>query len=156
VSFHDDVEATPGLGTNAYRIGLRALSSAARLSIAMKHRHRPTGSVDIDAALTTLFPNDPRWDYVVAVAGTTGVEELYWIELHPANGGGCIAEMMKKAEWLNEWLAKDGQRLGPRRYSGRRFWVATGRCGFHANAPQMKKLAMLGVSPPARTLRIPC
>ena len=109
MSFEDAVKATAEI-RGAYRPGLQALHPAARKAIEASDTRRLEGSVDIDTTLRRIYPQDPRWDYVVSVQHGGGESRLYWIEYHEANGE-TAKDVASKARWVKRWADNPGRPL---------------------------------------------
>lgn len=98
------------------------------------------GSVDIDSAVKSLRPNEPRWDYAIGYAGCA-----YLIEVHPADTKN-IDEMVKKAAWLRQWLETAAPDLKKLHRSGSFHWIPSGRVKILKTSPQYKKIAANNIS----------
>lgn len=141
MNFAADVNATNGL-EGTHRRGLRALPGSAAARVDVQRGTRLSGSVDIDSALKRLFPNDPRWDYVVGQRHELGrADSLHWIEVHPASGARNVDDVRAKAKWLLGWLPRTPLVSYPRRM----VWVASGKSAFNARDPKLRALALAGV-----------
>ena len=99
-------------------------------------------SVDLDGALRDLHPNDPRWDYGIGVRKTKNSDRVIWIEVHPASSSH-IQDVLKKLEWLKEWLGSSAPRL--KTISTDYVWIASGEVSISTNSPQRRKLAAKGI-----------
>ena len=77
MGFKEAIFATPLL-KNAYKNGLQALGNYSN-KVRPSDTKKCEGSVDIDAAVKGIYPNDSRWDYAIGYDGTT-----YFIEVHSA------------------------------------------------------------------------
>ncbi len=77
MGFKEAIFATPLL-KNAYKNGLQALGNYSN-KVRPSDTKKCEGSVDIDAAVKGIYPNDSRWDYAIGYDGTT-----YFIEVHRA------------------------------------------------------------------------
>jgi hypothetical protein len=139
--FKQAVENTGGL-EETYRLGLQALQRRDRSHISCRDSRMVTGSVDLDSALATTLPNDPRWDYGVGVTAQTKSESVVWIEVHPASSHH-VDEVLHKLDWLKNWLRTRAPQLDvmPREFA----WVASGQVALQANSPQRRKLAAEGI-----------
>lgn len=102
MSFASDCDAIPEL-TGTSRRGLQALNTQDLAHVSRRPATVLTTSIDIDRALRVSQPTAARWDYGVAERRRSS-EIVHWIELHPASGGNCIAQMQRKLEWLGAWL----------------------------------------------------
>lgn len=139
MTFASACEATPGLAGES-RPGLRALKAGDRGRIHQQATTRISRSVDLDNALETLRPNEPRWDYGVAQGLGSG-EHVHWIEVHPASGGASLHEMQAKLNWLKAWLATTPLGVFPRTV----VWISSGRSAFNGRSPQIKALVNQGL-----------
>lgn len=147
--FQKAVETTPGLGADAFRSGLRALTATDRSRIACADTHKLVASVDIDSSLQSRFPNASRWDYAICYQRKT--EVVYWVEVHPASPGD-VAELLHKFAWLTKWLESEGKSLNaiPKLF----VWIATGKTTLIPTAPAARLLAQKGVRHVGRKLHI--
>lgn len=148
--FRKAVAATEAL-QDAYREGLQALKRADRERIRCDNPRDLTGSVNLDEALATSLPNDPRWDYGIAVRKRKGGEHVIWLEVHPATSRGA-EEVRRKHSWLVEWLKSSAPLL--KRMTGRYVWVASGRVAIPLHSPHMRRLAAQGIHFARRTLEL--
>ncbi len=141
--FKEAVESTPGL-EQAYQPGLQAIKRGDHCHISCHDSRMVTGSVDLDSALATTRPNDPRWDYGVGVASRTRSETIVWIEIHPADSHH-VDEVLRKYNWLKDWL-RSAPRL--KTMSGKClecFWIASGPVALQRHSPQLRKLKGQGL-----------
>lgn len=115
--------------------GLAALKSNSH-HVKAADTTRLTGSVDIDAALKSLYPHDARWDYVVGYG-----DEAYFIEVHPASTSN-VAEMIKKVNWLKNWLASSAPDLMKLHKQEVYYWVPSGGVGISKGSVQYKRIAL--------------
>jgi hypothetical protein len=135
-TFREAVESIPAL---CFCEGLQALRASDRKHIYVKEPRCLAGSVDIDGCMKSRYPNDPRWDYAVGYQLINKKHEIvFWIEVHPAHDR-AIGEVIKKREWLDQWLLGEGRAL--RGLEGRYLWVSTRGTQFTAQSPQRKQLA---------------
>ena len=77
MSFQAAIDKTPLL-KDYLKNGLRALGSNSS-KVQPTDTSKCEGSVDIDSAVKSTYPNDSRWDYAVGYNGKT-----YFIEVHSA------------------------------------------------------------------------
>lgn len=101
--------------TNAFREGVQALNKEHRQGL--KNAQITTGSIDLDAALQTAYPNDHRWDYGIGIPHNTQTEKVLWLEVHHA-ASGETERVIKKLQALKAWLAANAPVLAamPRVY----------------------------------------
>ena len=62
MNFTDAIQSIPEIA-DCLENGLQALGTNSR-KIKVHSTRDLAGSVDIDACLKRIYPNDPRWDYV--------------------------------------------------------------------------------------------
>jgi len=150
MTFEDAVTATSGL-EHAYRPGLRALRGRDRQRIRCENPTKLAGSVDLDGALADSLPNDPRWDYGIAVRGRGKHDFVNWVEVHPASSSH-IDDVLSKLAWLKQWLDSSAPSLDklPRKY----LWLASGRVAIGRGSPQRKRLASQGIRLVGQRLRL--
>jgi hypothetical protein len=149
VRFREAVEETPDVEA-AYQKGLGALPRAARSKIACEDPRRLTGSIDLDGELRKAEPAAPRWDYGIGY-GPRRDERAIWVELHPASSAS-VSELLKKLEWLRNWLGSRAPRLGAIT-RGDFHWLATdGPVSISPRSPEAKRLANGGLQGPTRRL----
>lgn len=139
MSFASDCDAIAELA-GASRPGLHALNPPDRVHVAKRTQTVLTTGVDVDRALKTSQPAAARWDYGIAERHR-GAEKVHWIEVHPASGLHCIAEVHGKLTWLKSWL--HGKTLAA--YPRAVVWVATGKSAFNARDPKLRALARAGL-----------
>jgi hypothetical protein len=140
-AFADAVRSTTGLD-QAHRPGLGALRRTDRHRIHCPEPRNLTGSVDLDSALSDSHPNDPRWDYGIALRVDRKSELVFWVEVHPASSSH-IQQVLSKLSWIRDWLRSSAPLLNafPRQF----VWIASGRVAIPANSPQRKRLANAGI-----------
>ena len=122
--------------------GLQALTKGDRKKIAYTNSRALVGSLSLDEALSSQYPNDPIWDYGIGVTVTVGSDNVKWLEVHPASSQH-IDEVLKKLRWLRHWLTNSAPELEalPREF----VWIASGKVSLQKGSPQMKKLAQAGL-----------
>ncbi len=136
----------------AYKLGLQALSQPHRGLVSCADGRLLTGSIDLDSALRKDRPNAPRWDYAIGYRHGAA-EHAVWIEVHGAQTGK-VKEMIRKLDWLKDWLNADGQPL--RRMTGTDdavpafVWLASGRLNLPPNSRQAKLARQKGIFPRKR------
>jgi hypothetical protein len=150
--FVDAVRRTPEI-YSAYSVGLRALLSDDRKRISSKNSRNICGSINLDAALRDRYPGDPRWDYGVGIIKNGSTENIFWIEVHPANASE-VPNMIRKLLWLKSWLSSNGDLLNAiTRKDQPYIWVSSSKVSFQRNHPQAKKLARSGITFPTKYYR---
>lgn len=150
MTFRQAVEATPEIA-DAYRLGLRALRAADREKVTARRPRALGGSVDLDGALATAYPDARRWDYGIGVRQTHG-DQVYWTEVHPARDDQ-IGVMREKLDWLKQWLRNSAPMLNnfPKEF----IWVASGATAITPNSPRLRALAAQGLVLKGGHFRIP-
>ena len=142
MKFKAAIAATPQL-KNAWKEGLSALRKMDRRHIKAENTRSLTGSADIDTALKPTQPTANRWDYAIAYQHTDRKEEVvYWVEAHTGSDDQ-IKVVLKKLDWLHNWLRSDGQKLD--RFEREFIWVPSGPTSFTNSSTQIKTLATKGL-----------
>ena len=120
--FQQAVEQTPCV-KDKWRDGLQALKGEHRSAIDQKKPQLRGGSLDIDAAMKAAEPDADRWDYAIQHDGL-----MVFVEVHSADGDHHVTKMVKKVQWLRQWLRDQAPLIGalPRATEPFR-WVHTGR-----------------------------
>lgn len=115
----------------------QGLSALGRNSSKVKTQHPALidGSVDIDTAVRSIRPDEPRWDYVVGYSG-----QAYFLEVHPADTKN-VDEMVKKVTWLKHWLTVEAPDLKNLHKCGSYHWIPSGRVKILKTSPQYRKIA---------------
>src|SRR5271165_1175605 len=98
MSFLEAVRATPDI-SGCYSRGLRAIPQSERAKIILRDTLACEGSVDIDAGVRAIYPNDNRWDYCFSYKG-----EVFFVEIHPAYTSE-VGVVINKLHWLRNWLS---------------------------------------------------
>jgi len=102
-SFAEKVAEIPEIAA-CYKPGLQALGSYSQV-IKVASTRDLRGSIFIDEC--SGIPNSKefpkRWDYLFAYQ-----EKILAVEVHPASGDNNVKDVIKKAEWLRNWLKNDG------------------------------------------------
>jgi hypothetical protein len=131
-----------------YCKGLQAMNNNS-VYIRLQDPTHCTGSVDIDKSLLPLYPDDPRWDYVIGYESCA-----YFVEIHPASTSN-VNEVIKKATWLRQWLARHAVKLKSLAGSEILYWIPSGRCKIAPNSPYRFKLAQKGISIISSPMKLP-
>ncbi len=126
-----------------FRNGIQAVKGVYHSKIQTKESRMLTGSVDIDTATQTLYPNANRWDYAIEYDDKT-----YFVEFHPASTGN-VGEMIEKLKWLNWWLREKAPHINDLKpkHTSPCHWVATGSIQILNTSRQYKLLATKGLLP---------
>lgn len=118
--------------------GLNALQKRDKKLIQCKASPNSLSSVDLDAGLTRIFPEEPRWDY--GVACNQPMLCVVWIEVHPATSGE-VRKVERKLKWLRSFIRKhlSELNLAPQKF----YWIASGRIQIPRHTPQYRHLSIL-------------
>lgn len=151
--FSDAVKAIPELSV-WLKLGLQAVKNRDRNCIAVNNPRQLTGSVDLDSALVSSYPNANRWDYAIGIARNRQADNVIWIEVHPANSHH-VSEIISKAKWLRSWLRTNGRPL--LELCGKKpelRWVTTGRVAFRKGSKPHLQLGKAGIQFPQRVVNL--
>lgn len=148
---------------DCYQSGLKAIPGSQRKQIVADETRLIYGSVDLDTC-SKIQNSDQftqRWDFLLAYN-----DSVYAIEIHPANSGANIDEVMGKARWLIQWLKtnptsenaqKAKKQLREKMQKTKFHWVASGKVGvvLLPNSKKAKELTQLNIAfPPKEKLLI--
>ncbi|MBM4045808.1 MAG: hypothetical protein FJ279_11890 [Planctomycetes bacterium] len=152
MTFKAAVLAVPQL-RGAYCPGLQALRERDRDRIECRGTRRLAGSINLETALPSASPHEPRWDYGIG-HGSGHEDEAIWVEVHPASSHH-VTEVIRKAQWLKGWLRRHASALltMTRKPDGY-VWLATGTVSLQRGSRQARQLALAGVAFPQRRLRL--
>lgn len=142
IAFKKAIENTPDVA-NGYCTGLGAIKRCDLSAISLSDSASIDGSLDIDGQTISIYPEEPRWDYAIGYNG-----RVYYVEVHPANTSD-IDDMIKKKEWLLNWLRTKAPKINALEAGTPKFlWAAT-KAGVHISKQSLyaKKLAQLGLIP---------
>jgi hypothetical protein len=147
-TFKEAVIATPDISSH-YKIGLLALVGDHSKKVIVGNTSLIDGSVDIDNATSTLYPNDNRWDYVIGYDG-----KVYFIEVHTANTRE-VSTMINKLTWLKDWLVHKAPAINNLRNPKEQtfFWIQSSNCQIPKTSRQYRIAATNGILP-VRTISI--
>jgi hypothetical protein len=152
MTFQHAVRLTPHLN-EAWQPGLQALRAEDRSHVQAEDTRQLRGSADVDAALRRSESNANRWDFAIGHQHTNfSAEFIYWVEIHTGSDDQ-INVVLRKLEWLKNWLRHDGHRLDP--FKRDFIWVSSGHTLFTKGSAQVKTLAQKGVIYAGAVLRIP-
>ena len=134
------------VGEGCCRPGTQALSAHSR-SISAHNTRSLVGSVDLDACLKAQYPDASRWDFAV---GYGECNLLAFVEVH----GAKVSEILKKKQWLDNFLAGRGAALNA--WAGQKIFVwAPTQGGFGAHTPQARQLKNKNITTDRR-VRLKC
>lgn len=145
-------EAIEHILPGTYREGLQALAGLDRERIACKNPRKLAGSLYLDEALAETQPNDPRWDYGIALRGKQ-TDDVVWVEVHPASSSN-VKEVIAKLRWLKQWLRDSGKDLAQMTRKDGYHWVASGAVAIPKNSKQARQLAAAGLAYPRQRLSL--
>jgi len=152
VKFKDAVLATPDV-KKCWCKGLQALIKEDRKHIHAEDSNQLTGSVAIDEALRTKYPNCNRWDYAVGYRHSNSqTDKVYFVEVHPASGKQ-IKVILNKLAWLKQWLNNSAKTLNP--LPKKFVWVSSSKVQITSTSPQGKIVAQKRIVFAGRVLKIP-
>ena len=137
MSFKKAIENTPLL-KNAFEKGLKALGSNSS-KVKPLDPSKCEGSVDIDTAVKSIYPNASRWDYAVGYNGKT-----YFIEVHTAKTDE-VKSVLKKLQWLKDFLINDAPELNKEPKSFH--WIASNANHILPGSLQVRQLTLKGIKP---------
>jgi hypothetical protein len=143
--------------------GKAAVKGQYRAAMVARAGHAFTNSVDIDSDFLIAEPSSVRWDYGLGLKTAAGDELAVWVEPHPASGSGEVQKMIDKLAWLRAKLAhtefKELHRLthmGTGSSTNPFRWLAiTGAICIRPGSSEARRLALKGLSLPARHLVLP-
>ena len=143
-ALHAAIEATPDVAGH-WQPGKQALGSY-RARVSFADNDKSGGSLDIDSALLTTYPNAARWEYALMYDGC-----VVYIDVHPAASGGNINEVLAKVKWLRQWLATSAPALHKLpKYAPAFVWVASGSTDLRPSGAQRIALGNAGIKAVSR------
>lgn len=132
-----------------FKSGLQAVKHEYHSQIIVKGaKDKLTGSIDIDTATQTLYPNANRWDYAIEYNN-----ETYYVEFHPASTSN-VSEMISKLSWIKDWLKTRAPKIEAlkARNSKAFHWIATGRVSILKGSRQYRLISTEGLLPKKRMI----
>lgn len=129
---------------NCFQTGLKAMGAHAT-KIEVENTRLLCGSINIDECLKLKYPQSNRWDYAICYN-----KSVYFIEVHSGHTGE-VNTMLKKLQWLKDWLSSDAQVLKsiaakPKAF----FWILSKGNHILKGSRQSKLLAQKGLTPISR------
>jgi len=137
-----------------YRPGFQALLGRDRNRLSCDAPREISGSLNLDAAVASLYPNQPLWDYGIGIKKTASEDRAIWLEVHPAHAGE-VRPMIAKLRWLKSWLqsrAQDLMRITEK--SSPYIWISSGGVSFQRTSRQARLLASAGITFPCEHYRV--
>jgi len=112
--FRKAVEQTSDI-SNAYKSGIQAIKGNEKPKFSFSDNRAIKGSVDIDTALRSRFPEQNRWDYAIGYG-----DIVVFAEVHPCSTSE-VSTILSKRDWLLQWLKDKPLNELPKSL----YWVAT-------------------------------
>ncbi|MCQ2253142.1 MAG: hypothetical protein MJZ61_06815 [Bacteroidales bacterium] len=119
---------------SAYKSGIQAIKGNERPKFSFPDSHCIKGSVDIDNALKSKYPEQNRWDYAIGYG-----DLVVYAEVHPCSTSE-VSTIINKRDWLLGWL-KD---TALNKFDKSLYWVATQGVAIK-DAKKKKELSMKGI-----------
>lgn len=135
--FYDAIENTPDVRGH-FCNGLSAMG-ANSVKVKPNNNKLIDGSLDIDSATHSLYPNESRWDYAISYGNN-----VYYIEVHPANTSN-VSEVIKKLQWLKRWLETKAPLIKALSSQNCFYWIFTNKYAISRGSHQERMLAMRGI-----------
>jgi hypothetical protein len=151
MSFRDAARACEQIRLHL-REGLQGLRAVDRSRVTSATPRNLRGSANVDQATRRQYPNDARWDYVVGFRQGATNDSAIWVEVHPASSTASVGEVLRKLDWLKEWLKTDGKSLA--QLPSIFVWLATDSVAFRSGSSSRRKIAEAGVAFFARAVRL--
>lgn len=117
MNFKQAVAETPTIAQH-YQPGIQALIPADKKRLV--NAQRATGSVALDEALKSRFPNAHRWDYGIGLQN--GAAEVLWLEVHHA-ASGETDRVIRKLQALKHWLQTEAPALNQMKPKSKFIWL---------------------------------
>lgn len=126
---------------NGFCVGKQAIKSIDRSKVVAADNNQLQGSLDIDSQVKALYPNDPRWDYVLSYD-----DKIYFFEVHPAETSE-VDQIVKKVKWLKCWLKTKAPEINKLPKAEHPYtWVQSGRYAILPTAREKMKLSVSGIT----------
>ena len=138
-AFKDAVTNTPDI-SKGYMVGLTALGKYSS-KVTVSNTVKVEGSVDIDSTTVALYPRENRWDYVIGFNG-----KVIFVEVHSATTSEVDA-VLKKLDWLKNWLNSKAPDLAKLRAPEPYFWVQSKNFQILKHSPQYRRAVQKGILP---------
>lgn len=143
MDFKEEIENNDLLNFHA---GLKALGTNSKQ---VQIKPKILGSVNIDDDLKQNYPNDHRWDYLVAIKDSKA--PYHFIEVHPAQTSE-VKEVIAKQKWLKSIIPKQCSiELDRALY----IWVSSGKYNILKTSKQYRQLAQSGIKGPVKFYKYP-
>lgn len=137
--FQIAIESTPDISFG-YQKGLQALRKNEKDKVKAANTRLIDGSIDIDKAVSNLYPNENRWDYAFGYSG-----KVCYVEIHPACTSD-VSTMKAKLQWLKEWLKNKAPLLDAIPKAAPAYvWIPTKGVSILPQSTQAKRVSTLGI-----------
>lgn len=146
-AFKDAVTNTPDI-SKGYKVGLTALGKYSS-KVTVSNTVKVEGSVDIDSTTVALYPRENRWDYMIGFNG-----KVIFVEVHSATTSE-VDVVLKKLDWLKNWLNSKAPDLVKLRAPEPYFWVQSKNFQILKHSPQYRRAVQKGILPVARVMLNP-
>jgi hypothetical protein len=142
-AFQRAVEATPDIATGFHSDLSGIEKKEDRKRITLSDASLLEGSVDIGTCTKDKYPNANRWDNALFYKG-----KAYYVEFHPLHLKE-IGIVMKKRQWLKDWLRDEAPALNAlKRSVPPFFWVNTSKKNLiPINSKECRAMAQKGLLP---------
>ena len=131
---------------HCYKAGLTALGKHSS-KVHLTNTRACNGSINIDACVGSIYPNENRWDYAFSYRSA-----VYFVEVHPAQTNEVDAVLLKLA-WLKRWLESDVPDIATLKTERPYYWLCSGSFNILKTAPQYRRAVQAGILP-ISTLKI--
>ena len=138
-NFKNAVQLTPQIAAHI-KDGLQALKPYVS-KVTLANPWLCEGSVDIDTAVITSYPQANRWDYAFGYAG-----KIYYVEVHGASTSE-VKVVIKKLIWLKDWINSDAPELKKLLPVSSFHWLQSGRCSILRGSSQERLAAINKIIP---------
>lgn len=120
MNFTDAIRNIPEIA-HCLKNGLQALGGNSN-KIKVRTKRDLKGSINIDTCLQRIYPNEPRWDYVLGYK-----DRVFYVEVHPADNTRKVREITAKLGWLRQWRRCSANSLDNMEGKSSYHWISTGK-----------------------------
>lgn len=125
---------------DGYRTGKKAIKSVDSSKVEAADNLKLQGSLDIDASVKKIYPEDPRWDYALSYN-----DKIYYFEIHPAETSE-VDRILNKVKWLKNWLTTKAPEINKLPLAEHPYvWIQSGRYAILPSSKAGMKLSLAGV-----------
>ncbi len=127
---------------DCYQQGLQALGQYSK-KVELSDARKAEGSVEIDACIANIYPNENRWDFAIGYDGVA-----YFMEVHSANTGE-VSTVLRKLQWLKDWLNSKAPAINAIKATNKTpyYWVQSGKFNILKTSKQYRQLINAGLMP---------